>query len=98
MLPTALRVNQTVRQSELAQVAERLLGQSFASPRQAAEALLQQVQSLCGEIGIPTRLRDIGVRREQIGDLVAASHGNSLSGNPRDLSDDELREVLASLW
>jgi alcohol dehydrogenase class IV len=53
---------------------------------------------LCRDVGIPSRLRDIGVRHDQIADLVVSSHGNSLSGNPRDLSDDELRDLLEALW
>jgi alcohol dehydrogenase class IV len=98
MLPTALRVNREVRTAELAEVSALVLRGPERTQDAACDALLDAVQQLCDEIGIPRRLREIGVRREQIADLVPASHGNSLSGNPRDLSDEELRDLLEALW
>jgi alcohol dehydrogenase class IV len=98
MLPAALRVNRHVRQSELAELSALLLPRTYAAEEDRVAALIDAVESLCREVGIPSRLRDIGVRREQIADLVPSSHGSSLSGNPRDLSDDELRELLESMW
>ena len=63
-----------------------------------ATAFIDRIESLVAEIKIPTRLNQLGVRREQIPALVAGSHGNSLSGNPRDIGDAELMEILSSIW
>lgn len=98
MLPAALRVNRNVREAELAELSQLLLGRSWSRASAAVEALLEAVETLCREIGIPARLRDLGVPREGVAALVPSSHGNSLSGNPRALSDDELRDLLESLW
>uniref|UniRef100_A0A7C4QMF8 Iron-containing alcohol dehydrogenase n=1 Tax=Schlesneria paludicola TaxID=360056 RepID=A0A7C4QMF8_9PLAN len=98
MLPAALRINRFVREAELAEIAHLLLGRSWSSPAAAVDALLEAVDALCRDIGIPSRLRDLGVPREDLPRLVPSSHGNSLSGNPRELSDDELRTLLESLW
>jgi alcohol dehydrogenase class IV len=98
MVPAALRVNRHVRQTELAELSALLLKRSHATADAAVSALIDAVESLCRELAIPSRLRDIGVKREQIAELVPSSHGNSLSGNPRDLSDDELRHLLESMW
>jgi alcohol dehydrogenase class IV len=65
-----------------------------ASPETAAEMLIERIEKLCREVGIPQRLGQIGVRPEQIPDLVRDSRGSSMSGNPRELSDDELAEIL----
>lgn len=97
MLPTALRVNRTVSERDLARL-ERLFNSDPLSDREAADAFIQRIESLCVEIGIPSRLRDLKVAREQISSLVPASRGNSMSGNPRDVSDDELQEILNSIW
>ena len=97
MLPTALRVNQKVCERELAQL-ENLFDHRASNTAAAAEAFIYRIQSLCHEIRIPSRLRDIGVAAEQILELVAGSKGNSMSGNPRDVGDDELREILERMW
>lgn len=98
MLPAALRVNRVVRREELAELAAELLGRRWPTADAAAQALIEHVEELCRAVGIPQRLRDIGVARAQLPALVPSSHGNSLSGNPRDVGDDELRDLLESLW
>lgn len=97
MLPTALRVNRDVSQLQLAQL-ERLFDTSHSEDAVAAERFIERIQNLCRAVEIPDRLRDIGVRREQIDVLVPGSRGNSMSGNPRDVSDGELRHLLEQLW
>ncbi len=97
MLPTALRVNQQVRAKELAQL-ERLFDHQSHSDADSAAAFVRRIEILCEEIGIPRRLRDIGVTSNQIPALIGSSRGNSMSGNPRDVSDDELLSILQQLW
>ncbi len=97
MLPTALRVNCDVREAELANLARTILKREFCSNTEAVHVLIEQIESLCAEIGIPNRLSNIGVQRSQIPALIAGSRGNSMAGNPRDLSDAELRKVLEAM-
>lgn len=98
MLPAALRVNRTVRLSALAELSRIVLKCTASTEEAAADRLIDTVVSLCHDVQIPTRLRDIGVTREQLPALVPSSRGNSMSGNPRDLSDAELLELLETLW
>ena len=98
MLPVALRVNRHVRQAELARLAHAAFPQHRpASPEAAVEMFIQCIEQLCREVGIPERLSALGVRREHIPDIVAGSRGTSMSGNPRDLSDAELTELLEAM-
>jgi len=97
MLPTALRVNRVVSESQLAQL-EQLFDPSQCGVATAADRFIERIESLCRTVGIPGRLRDIGVRHEQLESLVSGSRGNSMSGNPRDVSDSELRQLLEQLW
>jgi alcohol dehydrogenase class IV len=62
----------------------------------AADAFVSCIDELARSISIPVRLRDLGVRREQIPALVAGSRGNSMGGNPREISDAELAALLES--
>jgi alcohol dehydrogenase class IV len=97
MLPTALRVNREVSQRSLAEL-ERLFDPANDDDGAAADAFISRIEQLCRSVEIPARLRDIGVRQEQIPGLVPGSRGNSMSGNPRDVSDNELQGLLEQLW
>jgi alcohol dehydrogenase class IV len=98
MLPTALRVNRHVREIELARLSVLLFGPSHPdTPAAAVDWLIAAIEDLCARVGVPRRLRDVGVQPDQIPALVRDSRGSSMSGNPRELSDVELTEILEQL-
>ncbi len=98
MLPVALRVNRLVRRAELAQLARLVLEPGPARAEdEAADLLLHRIDTLCDEVGVPRRLSLLGVQREQIPRLIADSRGSSMSGNPRELSDQELAQILEEI-
>ncbi len=97
MLPVALRVNREVSRQRLAEL-EAMFDPAIRDDGRGADQFIERIARLCLDVGIPTRLRDIGVLPEQIPSLVTGSRGNSLSGNPRDVSDEELRAILEQLW
>lgn len=98
LLPTAMRFNLSSRPDDFAHLGELMTARSWPTAAAAAAAGLDAIEQLCADVGIPRRLRDVGVRREQIDELVPASRGNSLSGNPRDVSPEELSDLLHALW
>lgn len=98
MLPAALYYNLPVSAPELARLGTLSLGRPFPSERDAAETFVAAITDLCRHVGIPPRLRELGVPRPLLDDLVPASQGNSLSGNPRDISPAQLRELLETWW
>jgi alcohol dehydrogenase class IV len=97
MLPQTLRVNREVRRAELARLGEAACGRTFASEDDGAKALIDKVEELCAAVSIPRRLGDLGVRREQIPAIVKSSRGNSMSGNPREVPDEELTAILEGM-
>ena len=97
MLPAALNLNLPVRTRELADL-ERLFDPEVGIDPVAANAFIDRIESLCESLGIPARLRDIGVQREQLAALVPGSRGNSMSANPRDVSDHKLTQILEEMW
>ncbi len=99
MLPVALKVNSEVCADQLALLCHALFGRSPTTSRSdAVEVLCREIEKLCERIGIPRRLSQLGVRREQIPALVASSRGSSMSGNPRELSDEELSGILEEIF
>ncbi len=97
MLPAAIAANRSVAERPLAQLG-RALGSRAADDAEAADFLAGQIGRLCRELGVPQRLSELGVRREQISELVRDSRGNSMSANPRDVSDAELHAILEGMW
>lgn len=97
LLPTALHVNMPVRTREFAEL-ERLFDPDVGQDIVAANAFVDRIESLCELLEVPSRLRDLGVRQDQLAELVPGSRGNSMSGNPREISDDKLAQILDSLW
>jgi alcohol dehydrogenase class IV len=98
MLPAAMRINAEACPEPFARIGELITKRTFRSNAETATAAVQSVEELATRVGIPLRLRDLGVTREQIPDLVPSSRGNSMSGNPVEVSDEQLRILLESLW
>ena len=98
MLPVALRVNFETVQPQLAQLARETLGVDDKDDASAARRFVETIVGLCRELQIPTRLADLGLKREQLTALVPASRGNSMNGNPRQLNDSELLTLLEEIW
>ncbi|MCS7305111.1 MAG: iron-containing alcohol dehydrogenase [Thermoguttaceae bacterium] len=98
LLPTALGVNAQVRQSELAELAHLLLRlPGPVSAEAAVQALIEAVRALCAQLGLPSRLTEVGVRPEQIPAIVRDSYGSSMKGNAREVSEAELTALLEAL-
>jgi alcohol dehydrogenase class IV len=98
MLPPTLRFNREVSLSKLAMLGRLVCDPNLADDSTAADAFISCIERLAGEIQIPKRLGDFGVKREQLGMLVKASYGNSMSGNPRDVTDADLQPILESMF
>ncbi len=97
MLPVALRVNYEISRGGLAELARLTLAGSWSDDARAARAFIDRIERLAEEVGVPKRLSQLGVRRDQIGELVAGSRGNSMNGNPRQLDDEQLTRLLEEL-
>ncbi len=97
MLPAAIRANLDVARSDFARLDHLLFGGSAKTPHEAAAEFSDEIEKLCDRVGVPRRLGDVGVTREQIPAIVKDSRGSSMSGNPRELSDEELTRILEEL-
>jgi len=92
-------MRQSLINSNLSELSARELAKmaSLGSDDAATEFVIQIVEHLCERIGIPITLTKLGVSRDQIPAIVASSHGNSMSGNPKEISDEELTTLLESM-
>lgn len=98
MLPVAMRFNSQGCPSELAELARQVFDLGAVVPAtEAVDIFIREIETLCRRVGVPQRLSDLGVRREQIPALVRSSRGTSMSANPRDVSDEELTRILEEM-
>lgn len=98
MLPLALRTNRSVAQAELAYLARFALEKDFTSAEHAVSALIAEIENLQQRLNLPRSLRAVGVRPEQIPAIVEGSFGTSMSGNPQELSRDDIESIVWSAF
>jgi alcohol dehydrogenase class IV len=97
LLPFVMRFNLPVRQAEFATIA-RLLGEDVTGldGPAAAERAIQAVEQLRADIGIPLRLRDLGVRKDQLRPFAEKAFAikRILRVNPRPVTVEDLEGIL----
>jgi alcohol dehydrogenase class IV len=98
LLPVAMQVNCEVAKEKFAQL-EALFAESNepTTDEEAANAFIQRIQNINTNIGIPNRLSQLGVTASQLPAIVKSSRGNSMNGNPRELTDAELHDILEAV-
>jgi len=92
MLPHVLRFNLEATADKQARVSEAL-----GHPNEAAA---DAVAALISGLGLPTRLRDVGVREDQF-DLIAENsmHDRWVHTNPRNIAGPAvIRTLLDQAW
>jgi alcohol dehydrogenase class IV len=101
LLPHVMRFNLPKRTRQFVRVAE-LLGENVESLSEhaAAERAVVAVERLCRAVGIPSRLRDIGVRQEQLSEFAAKAFAikRLLRVNPRSASEADLLGILTAAY
>lgn len=101
LLPFVMRFNLPARVPQFARIAA-LLGESIAglSEADAAERAIAAVERLKTDIGIPQRLRDLGVTDDQLPVFAEKSFAvkRILRVNPRPVTAADLESILRSAW
>jgi alcohol dehydrogenase class IV len=92
-----MRFNRPVCEGAMARLGEVLTKRKWPTTAVAADAAVRAIENLCAAVHVPVRLSEIGVRPEQIPDLVRDSRGNSMNGNPRPATDAELTRLLEEM-
>jgi alcohol dehydrogenase class IV len=101
LLPYVMRFNLPGRELELARIAS-LLGHDTCGLTldEAAEEAIRAVEELRRQIGIPGRLRELGVREEQLPVFADKALGikRILRVNPRQPTREDLIGILQAAW
>jgi maleylacetate reductase len=101
ILPHALRFNVAATAPQLAQAAEPM-GIPYAgrSAEAATEEVIEHIDVLIREMGLPQRMRDVGVREADLGGLAKlALESRAVKDNPRQVTDAaEIEAILRAAW
>jgi alcohol dehydrogenase len=102
VLPHVMGFNMPANLSRFARIAE-LLGEDVKglSAREAARRAADAVKKLSLDVGMPQRLRDIGVKQEmlpEIVDILFNVNSRTLGNNPRECSRDDVQGILETEW
>jgi alcohol dehydrogenase class IV len=101
LLPYVMRFNLPARKREYALVA-RLLGEDVAGMDDASAAgrAITAVERLRADIGVPARLRDLGVTEAQLRLFAEKAFGikRILRVNPRSVTVEDLEGILRAAW
>jgi alcohol dehydrogenase class IV len=101
LLPFVMRYNLPARRYKFAVIA-RLLGAELEgkSEAEAADAAIAAVEQLRQDIGIPLRLRDIGITESQLRPLAEKAFAikRILRVNPRPVTVDDLEGILRAAF
>ncbi len=102
LLPRVMRYNRIACRSRYARIAGLLGEVTDGLSLDAASSLAgEAVERLTVEIGIPQRLRDVGVPREGLAGVVDAcleTQARQLANNPRTVSRADALRVLEEAW
>ncbi|MFY0580165.1 iron-containing alcohol dehydrogenase [Cystobacter fuscus] len=95
VLPVVMEFNRPSSIARLARVAQAMGDTSTAREEALAANAVERVRKLNATIGIPARLRDVGVQEKDLERIVdKAFQDASHRGNPRPCSLDDLRAML----
>lgn len=101
LLPYVMEFNRPHCSAALARIA-RLLGRDTGtlSLDAAARSAIGAVRDLRRQVDVPDRLREIGVREEQLPAMARTAHGlqRLLRVNPRIPTRQEIEEVFRAAW
>jgi maleylacetate reductase len=103
MLPHVVRFNMETASAPLAEAAVALgIASEVSMGRNAerdAEAVAVWIETIANELGLPRRLRDIGIQEVDLPELARLGMANrTVAQNPRPITEAELESLLRRAW
>lgn len=98
LLPHTMRYNEPVTGGRLPLVAEALGADAYHSGASAGTAV-RAVEGMLARLGVPSRLRDVGVEHDALGAIADAAIDDwSVTRVPRPVRREDLASLLEGAW
>lgn len=94
LLPHVMEINMPHAGAKAASLAEALTGRAWAVPEDNAKAVTGFIHELAGQLGIPPRLGLKETGPERLEKLCGAVSRSSMSGNPVELSREDVLSLI----
>lgn len=105
LLPWVIEYNMGIQANKYANIAKQLKYlnllnkyEADASDEANTKYLINMIKELFISIGIPIRLRDLSIPKEDFDWIVANTKGGSVNSNPRTPDPASLKELLEKAW
>jgi alcohol dehydrogenase len=100
VLPHVLRFNLGAAAPLYAELAEVVVPGVSGSPEQKAQAFIDQLERLVEQVGIETRLRQVGVAETDLERMAADAmkQARLLVNNPREVSEADALAIYRAAW
>lgn len=93
LLPYVMEFNLSVRLSRYAEIA-KAMGLGCGSDDEMANKAISEVRKMLVEMGLPQRLGEFGIKKDNIPLIIKSARGSSLDNNPRPATFEGLQEIL----
>ncbi len=97
LLPHVMEINLISSEDKLSDIGTILTGEEFKDTYEGARTAIDYIKELNKHMNLPSNLKPYKISEDMVPVLAKASRGNSMSGNPVYLSDDDIAELLARL-
>lgn len=97
MLPHAMRYNKEISFNKLSKIGNILLDGNNISDQEAVDWILREIDQLNKKFNIPKNLKEFNIKEEDKDLLVQMSMGNSMGGNPAEITPEKAHEILNQL-
>jgi len=101
LLPVVMEFNLQVAKHKYAKLAQVMGLCSFpeTNPEEAAKLAIEAIRRLLAELGLPRRLRELGLERAQLKEIAENTPSSgSLRFNPRPASPEDLLSILEAAF
>ena len=100
VLPHVLRFNLGAAAPLYAELAEVVVPGASGSPEQKAQAFIDHLERLAGQVGIEARLRQVGVAETDLERMAADAMKQTrlLVNNPREVSEADALAIYRTAW
>ena len=99
VLPAVLRFNASIAHPQYAELAAIIAPQQNGSTEAKSAALIHALEQLAEELGIATRLQQVGIKEEDLDRLAtdAMLQTRLLGNNPRDVNWEQARQIYTDV-
>jgi len=99
LLPHGVRFNFETVPERVVDIGTAMGVDTDRPPADVRDAVVERIRDLQDTLGVPSRLRDVGVDRDDFRAMAeVATHDHNMATNPREVTADDVVDILEAAW